>query len=90
MFAVREEPNMHLEFQQPDVPMECGHPGPPVDVGNSFQEVVKVPQSFEDAVQPVHVLTLTLLFSCFFWEGEAWWRVWWVIQGSHASPPPRH
>ena len=27
MIAVREEPNLHLQFHHLDVPMECRHPG---------------------------------------------------------------
>ena len=54
VIAVREEPKLHLEFYQPYVPIECGHPETPVDaVSKSFQETVKVPQNLENTVQLV-------------------------------------
>jgi hypothetical protein len=55
VIAVREEPNLHLEFYQRDVTDGMRSPWKlPVDVvSKSFQEVVKVAQKLENTVQPV-------------------------------------
>merc|ERR1712136_735327 len=55
VIAVREEPNLHLEFYQRDVTDGMRSPwNLPVDVvSKSFQEVVKVAQKLESKVQPV-------------------------------------
>merc|ERR1712135_273167 len=55
VIAVREEPNLHLEFYQRDVTDGMRSPWKlPVDVvSKSFQEVVKVAQKIENTMQPV-------------------------------------
>ena len=65
VIAVREEPNLHFEFSSLMSLWNAVTQKPLFDVAKCFQEVVRVPQSFEDTEQLVHVLTLTFFFLFF-------------------------
>ena len=76
--AVRKEPNFHLEFYQPDVPMECGHPGTSL---LTWQRVFRRWSKFHRTSRTqcsllfifpccAHVLTLALTFFFLVERGE--------------------